>query len=233
MSDGRGATGGPDQLAAARRRFAAMVAHELRGPLTAAVGHAELLVMLTNGAATDPTVAGMAREIHTAVEAVSAVIDDVLLATVGPDQLELRPVYLAEALAEGLPDDPHLATLAAPLRAAPRVRGDAPLVARILAELVRNGRAPSGGREQPRLSARLLGADVLLEAADSGPPILPEERTAALDRLDREPAGLRSRRNPALGLSVARALAEAMGGRLEIDDAPGDGCRLRLRLPAA
>jgi signal transduction histidine kinase len=233
MSDASAGTGGPDQLAAARRRFAAMVAHELRGPLTAAVGHAELLVMLTAERESDAAIAGMAREIQAAVEAVSAVIDDVLLASVGPDQLELRAVYLAEALAEGLPDDPHLAALAAPLRTAPQVRGDAALVARILAELVRNGRAPTGGREQPRLNARREGAHVVVEAADSGPPILPEERGAALDRLDREPGGLRSRRNPALGLSVARVLAEAMGGGLEIDDAPAGGCRLRLRLPAA
>jgi signal transduction histidine kinase len=223
----------PDERGAGRRRFAAMVAHELRGPLTAALGQAEMLVLMTADSAADPAVAGIARDIHSAMEAIAASIDDVLLATNGPGPLELGPVFLAEALAEGLPEDPHLAALAAPLRQAPQVCGDRGLVARVLAELVRNGRAPSHGREQPQLSVRSAGAEVAVDFTDSGPPILTDERAAALDRLDRKPGGLRSHRNPALGLTVARVLTEAMRGSLEIDDAPGGGCVFRLRLPAA
>lgn len=223
----------PDQRGAARRRFAGMVAHELRGPLTAALGQAEMLVLMTADSGADPAVAGIARDIHAAMEAIAASIDDVLLATSGPGRVELGPVFLAEALAEGLPEDAYLATLAAPLRQAPQVRGDRRLVARVLAELVRNGRAPSNGREQPLLTVRAEGAGVIVDFTDSGPPILPEERAAALDRLDRKPGGLRSHRNPALGLTVARVLAEAMRGSLEIDDAAGGGCVFRLRMPAA
>ena len=224
---------GSEGPGAARQRFAAMVAHELRGPLTAALGQAEMLVLMTGDSRADPAVAGIARDIHSAVEAMAASIDDVLLTTAGPGQLEVVPVFLAEALAEGLPDDPQLAALAAPLVQAPQVRGDPNLVARALAELVRNGRAPSNGREQPQLNVRADGTDVIVDFTDSGPPILREERAAALDRLDRKPGGLRSHRNPALGLTVARVLAEAMGGSLTIDDARDGGCVFRLRLPAA
>ena len=219
-------------LLAARRRFATMVVHEVRGPLTAAMGQAELLTM-ADAERDGPFRAGVASDIVEALDHLAAVLDDVLVVTNGPGPLATEPVDLAAALRDGLVGDAHTDALAAALAGAPAVRGDAAGVARILAELIANARAPRSGREQPRLTWWSDDGAVVVDVIDSGPTILAEERTAALDRLDRETSGLRSRRNPGLGVTVARVLAEGMAGSLTIADAAGSGCVFRLRLPQA
>jgi signal transduction histidine kinase len=64
--------------------------------------------------------------------------------------------------------------------------------------------------------------------ADDGPGIPPEDRRAALARGTRlDPA----RSGSGLGLAIARDIATAYGGALELDEAPGGGLAVRLRLP--
>ncbi len=210
-----------------------MVAHELRGPLSGAMGLSELLVR-SPADFDDATRTEMLADILGSVERVVAVLDDVLLAVHGPDRLSDETVDLAASLVRGLgAADPHLDALAAPLSDAPPVRGDAAAVARVLAELVANGRAPSAGRQQPALTWQAGAGEVAVDVADAGPAILPEEREVAVNRLDRAPGGLRSKRNPGLGVEVARVLAEAMGGGVSIDDGPDGGCVFRVRFPLA
>ncbi|MFJ6016483.1 ATP-binding protein [Streptomyces sp. NPDC092952] len=80
----------------------------------------------------------------------------------------------------------------------------------------------------------------VVEVADDGPGIEPDEAHRVFDRFyratphDRSTApGFGATREPGsgLGLAIAAAIAAAHGGRLELDNRPGQGCAFRLILP--
>ena len=113
----------------------------------------------------------------------------------------------------------------------PAVRTDAALVHEILSELVANSATftPRGGRIT--IAGRLLpGGDVEVTVRDTGPGIAGDELPLAGERFGRG-AGAMGFPGAGLGLGVAGALAERLGGRLTIE--PGPGGRARVQLPAA
>lgn len=80
------------------------------------------------------------------------------------------------------------------------------------------------------LSLRREGARALLTVADAGQGIAVADQARIFGKFERvdhgEPGG------SGLGLYIARRLAEAMGGTLTVDSAPGEGARFTLALPA-
>ena len=102
------------------------------------------------------------------------------------------------------------------------VRGDATRLRQVIANLVANAlrhgtRATvEVGEEEGR---------VVVSVTDEGPGVAP-----GIDPFARGASGAGS---SGYGLWLARAIAEAHGGRLEVVDAPGRGARLRLSLPSS
>lgn len=72
---------------------------------------------------------------------------------------------------------------------------------------------------------------VEIEFADSGTGIPPEQRARIFDAFVRGD-GARSSDGAGLGLAIARAIVEAHGGRIWIEDAPV-GARVRFSLPGS
>jgi two-component system sensor histidine kinase MprB len=71
-----------------------------------------------------------------------------------------------------------------------------------------------------------------LRVRDHGPGIAPEDRPLVFDRFYRS-AAARSLPGSGLGLAIVREIAEAHGGTVTADDAPGGGALLRLSLNGA
>jgi signal transduction histidine kinase len=86
---------------------------------------------------------------------------------------------------------------------------------------------PRGGHVW--LRARREGNQVVLESADDGPGIAPEDLPHVFDRLYRSDRS-RSERGLGLGLSLVRAIARAHGGEATVSSAPGAGATFRLSL---
>lgn len=76
------------------------------------------------------------------------------------------------------------------------------------------------------LSANRAGHEILLSVADDGPGIDP----AIQERLF-EPFFTTRSDGTGLGLAIVRGVAEAHGGSVSLDSAPGQGSRFTLRLP--
>lgn len=111
-------------------------------------------------------------------------------------------------------------------------RTDASLLHTALSNLLLNAlqHAPSGSpvRVQARLDA---AGDLIVDVANSGKPIAPDDRARIFERFargsDARPGGM------GLGLSIARHFVEAVGGRLELVDNPSDETVFRVTLPAS
>ena len=113
----------------------------------------------------------------------------------------------------------------------PPLRTDAALVHEILSELIGNAatHTPRGGTIT--LAGRQLpGGRVELAVTDTGPGVAGREVAMVTERFARG-TGAAGLPGAGLGLGVASALAERLGGRLAVDAGPGG--RARLELPAA
>ena len=82
------------------------------------------------------------------------------------------------------------------------------------------GRRP----HRPRLAAG--NGAVRVDVADSGPGVPPEERERIFDAFISHDVN-----GTGLGLPIAKELAVALGGRIELQSEPGRGSRFRLVLP--
>ena len=103
---------------------------------------------------------------------------------------------------------------------------DGDRVLQIISNLLSNAFrwTPDGGRID--LALQSSNGTVTVDVADTGPGIAREER----DRIFR-PFWSHDGRGTGLGLPIARELAVALGGRIELETEMGKGSRFRLVLP--
>ncbi len=198
--------------------------HDLRGLLNATSINAEVLRRVAEDEASrqavDAIVDGVKRT-NTALVAAFAVLE--LEARERADH-DLRG--LAErALAAYGPKDVALAD-----GEWPRVRGDARLIVRVIAELVRNAVQASeraGAVRPPFLSATRSGADVTVSVRDWGAGFRTTDKARLLKLVVTSTGGVRGR-----GLIVAERAVRLHEGRLTLFTHE-DGAEVRLTLPAA
>ena len=224
---------GLDRQEASRRHLAENLAHELRTPLMLIQGRIE--AMQDGVVNIGPT--GM-EALHTEVLRLSRLVGQIeRLATdeADPPTLSLRPVALHEIALD------TYRTFAGAFE----TRGinfevnasiadavaDPDAVRQIVTNLLTNAAkyAPTGGRVEIVTQQRT--AEAFLRVADNGSAIPAAQRELIFRRFVRgeTPDGTRG---VGLGLAIARDLAEAMGGALQL--APGEqGNTFELRLPAA
>jgi signal transduction histidine kinase len=112
------------------------------------------------------------------------------------------------------------------------VAGNRELVGQALSNVVDNAIKYSAGSEDtPSVLVSLTrrGGDLVLEVADNGPGIPPEDMERVTERFVRLEQS-RSRPGSGLGLSLARAVMEFHGGRLELS-AKNPGLSVRMIFP--
>ncbi len=88
---------------------------------------------------------------------------------------------------------------------------------------------PAGGRVA--VTAGVDEEDAWLRVADNGPGISREEQQRVFEPFYRSERDRRFPQGLGLGLTIARDLVLAHGGRLELDSQPGQGSRFTLYLP--
>nr|WP_246283696.1 HAMP domain-containing sensor histidine kinase [Nocardioides perillae] len=222
-----------------RAQLVSTVAHELRTPLSAIVGHSELALDR------DGLDAGT-RDALTAVQRSAGRIDGLVrdllaLSRAGDPQAEVErlPVDLRAVV-----DDVHdLLGLAAAEQGvelvvegdpAAVVPGDATLLDRVVQNLVGNAVKYSPGGGRVTVSLRRGGGEVALAVADEGIGIAADE----LDRLFGEfyrsgdPAA-RAQPGTGLGLAIVERIVARHGGRVTVTSQPGRGSTFTVHLPAA
>jgi two-component system, OmpR family, sensor histidine kinase KdpD len=113
----------------------------------------------------------------------------------------------------------------------PRVRADAALLERAVANVMENALAWSPLDAHVRVEAVAAQDRVDLHIVDRGPGIPPARREDVFRPFQR--LGDRSNGSGVgLGLAVARGFVEAMGGRIAVEDTPGGGVTMVISLKA-
>ncbi|HEY8216336.1 MAG TPA: HAMP domain-containing sensor histidine kinase [Acidimicrobiia bacterium] len=227
------------ERAAAQSRleqFVADASHELRTPVTAIRGYAELY---RGGGLQDREQLDRAmRRIEQESARMGALVEDLLvLARLDEQQpLERHPVDLGvlveDAVADARAVDPERPiTLHDPDPAI--VLGDEQRLRQVLANLLTNARVHTPPRAGIHVAVERSNGRVELTVADEGPGIALHDRQRIFERFSRaDRSRSRERGGAGLGLSIVAAVVAAHGGVVQVTDAPGGGAAFVVDLPA-
>ncbi|MEA3019726.1 MAG: two-component system, OmpR family, sensor histidine kinase KdpD [Actinomycetota bacterium] len=144
-----------------------------------------------------------------------------LLSDVGPDEIVSAALNSLGPLAD------HVVVDVA--ESLPRVSVDPALLERALANVIGNAVQATGDASQVRVEAGTVGALLHIRVVDRGPGIARGDRERVFQPFQR--LGDRTSNGVGLGLAVARGFVEAMHGDLTVEDTPGGGATMVVRLP--
>ncbi len=225
------------RLSALRADFVSLVSHELRSPLAAAIGSAITLrerwqqltppqresflslivdetrrcAMLVGDVLDTSRIEGGTFSYHfTDLDVAPLVEDAVASARVGQDR-----VRVTASVPGALP-----------------VRGDRERLRQVLTNLIDNAVKYSPLTEAVEVSGLRRDGCVLVEVSDRGPGVAPEAQALIFEKFGRGTAGASGKPGTGLGLFIARSIAEAHGGSLDVRSAPPAGATFTLTLPA-
>jgi len=220
------------------RRFIADASHELATPLTSIQGYAELF---ERGAVAGPEdLAKAMSRIRSEADRMGGLIDDLLLLTALNAGRPVRegPVDLARVGADAVDDARAVEpgrTFELDAPGAVVVVGDEDRLRQVAANLTANARrhTPPGTLVTVRVSAQ--GLSGVLEVADHGGGLAPDQAARAFDRFWRaDDARARTSGGGAgLGLAIVAAIVHAHGGRALVAPTPGGGATFRVEIPIA
>jgi len=215
------------------RQFLMSVSHELRTPLTAIKGHVDAI---RDGLFDDPELERASLDV-VAGETIrlERLVGDVLdLAKLNAHRFtvhdhEVDIGALVEQAHASFGEEARRRQIDFGLDAdptAPTIVTDGDRVLQILTNLLANAFrwTPDGGTVT--LGSGATSDRVWIDVRDTGPGIQPDER----DRIF-TPFISRDNHGTGLGLPIARELAHALGGKIELDSVVGEGSRFRVVLP--
>ncbi|MFA7261996.1 MAG: HAMP domain-containing sensor histidine kinase [Caulobacter sp.] len=219
------------------------IAHDLRSPLTRLRARMESALIEVEAGKGDPKQALIqalddADNVLTTFNAVLA-IARLQAAGSAPDQTLFDPGQLAADMAELYEPLCEEKGIDFKVELIPRltVKAARPILAQALANVIDNAikYTPPGGAVMIRVRRRSSG-EIEFSVTDNGPGVPLEDRNRVVQRFVRL-ENSRSESGSGLGLSLVAAVAEAHGGRLELDEGPGQydgfgpGLRVALVLP--
>lgn len=213
--------------------FMATVSHELRTPLTPLKGFLETIRRRR-----DELEPEAIEQIHTSMSAqvsrLERLVGDLLaVAELDAGGVEVaKHVFDVAAVASAVVEETDSDRVRIEETATRvRARGDTKAAHRVIAALVDNGMKHTESHVVVRV-AREGRDSVVVEVVDDGPGIAPWDHDKVFERFGRLGDHLTRTQGPGLGLPIARALAEQMGGELTLESDVDEGACFRLRLPA-
>ncbi|OFW21568.1 MAG: hypothetical protein A3H97_12730 [Acidobacteria bacterium RIFCSPLOWO2_02_FULL_65_29] len=217
-----------DQTSLARLgEMAAVIAHEVKNPLTAVRGAIQVIGGRLPAGSKDVPIIG---EILARLDALNDLIKELLLFA-RPQQPKLAPIDLRSLLclvADLLSRDPAYPGVRIETSGeAPPMSGDAELLKIVFQNLFINAAQAMHGHGLIRASIRLENDWLRVEVADEGPGIPPDTRPLLF-----QPFHTTKSRGTGLGLSTAKRFVELHGGTITVDCPPAGGTTVLVQLPA-
>jgi two-component system, OmpR family, sensor kinase len=224
------------------RQFVADASHELRNPLAAIRGYAELTRRDREQLPTEAAYA-MSR-VESEAERMSHLVEDMLLLArldSGPD-LDLQPCDLSDIVINAVSDaraagPDHAWQLSLPQYPVIAL-GDRHRLQQVMANLLANARTHTPPGTRVHTQASVDGPDAVVTVTDNGPGIPPEVSNRVFERFARGDAS-RTRTpdssaggSTGLGLAIVAAVVAAHHGNVAVSSQPGH-TQFTVRLPLA
>lgn len=226
---------------AAKSQFLSRMSHEMRTPLNAVIGFAQLMRM-TQGGGPGTELGAYAEHVLDAGEHLLALINDVLdlqkveegamalsLSPIALDEIVLRTLELLQpaAAARNVTFDNRLARDT-------WVRADVQRLRQIVLNIASNAIKYNHPGGTVRVSVESsTQSHIIMAIEDTGPGMTTDQMARLFqpfERLGRETSNIEG---TGLGLIIARSLARAIGGRLEVSSTAGEGTRVSIELQRA
>ncbi|MGH3009702.1 MAG: sensor histidine kinase [Gaiellaceae bacterium] len=226
------------RLSALRADFVSLVSHELRSPMAAVIGAARTLQdrwRLLGVAQRDSFLALIADETDRLAELVADVLDTSRLEA-GTFSYRFEDVDLAglvvDAVESAALTQQDVRVVAAVNGDLPAIRDDRARLRQVLGNLIDNAVKYSPEGEKVEVTTLAADSGVRISVRDAGPGIPREHQTRIFEKFGRVDVPGASKPGTGLGLFIARSIAEAHGGTLEVDSVPREGATFVLTLPA-
>jgi signal transduction histidine kinase len=224
------------RLSALRADFVSLVSHELRSPMASVIGSAKTLRDRWRELSPERRASFLAlieHETKRLAELVSDVLDTSRIES-GSFSYSFADVDIGElvqesaAAAESGQDEVRI--VASVHRPLPLVRGDRERLRQVVTNLLDNAvkYSPAGGEVE--VEALAENGRINVEVRDRGPGVAPENQQLIFEKFGRV-SGEQSKPGTGLGLFIARSIAQAHGGSLEVHSRPGSGAVFRLAIP--
>jgi signal transduction histidine kinase len=211
-------------------RLSGSIVHDLRNPLAAIYGGAEMLV---DADLPPGHVKRLAGNIYRASRRIQELLQDLLNVSRGktgaPEMCRLREVASAACDSLAAAADAQGVTVSLSIPAEIELPLERSRMERAFVNLVANAleAMPEGGAVT--ISAALDNASAVVEVQDNGPGIAPEIKSQLF-----QPFVTGGKRNGlGLGLALTRQTVLEHGGDMWVESEPGRGARFSIRLPGA
>jgi signal transduction histidine kinase len=224
------------ELDAMKSDFVAVTSHELRTPLTAVQGFIKTLRRPDVRLSPDEMAEFLAI-VDRQAERLTRLVEGLLLtARIDAGTVDLQmdsvdvPTVLGEVLLELEPDRRRVQLEIDP--SLPRMVTDGQRLGQIARNLIENALKFSPEDALVRVTAVPEGGSLVLEVADRGPGIPPQELTHIFERFH-QVGGALSRRGQGLGLGlyIVRNIVDALNGSVAVRSFPGEGATFSVRIP--
>ena len=212
------------------QQFIQDASHELRTPITVALGHAELI----QRGATDPVTADDARVVVEELTRLRKLADRLLIlaAAEHPGFIHRTSFEVEPLLVDAIRRWGHVKRRWTISVEDLTVLADRDRLGLALDTLIENAVKHTGEHDRIELSVRSEAQAAVLTVADTGTGIAPEDLERIFDRFARAGRRRGGDNGMGLGLAIVRAVAEAHGGAVRASGKPGAGASFEIVVPA-
>lgn len=224
-----------EQGVTAQRRFVADASHELKTPLTAIRGNADLLGRGLGERHTEEAAAAILRE----STRMQRIVNDLLAIAEleSTPEMQLEAVELNQLVRRVAGDLRLIAdgrTLQVNGDGTAVVTGDLDKLERALRDLVQNAISSTSPDGRIEIGVARHDGGVVINVADDGHGIPVAHLPHVFERFYRvDPARARAGGGTGLGLTIVQSIAEAHGGSVTVRNGHFGGAEFEIRLPAA
>ncbi|MEX0674786.1 MAG: ATP-binding protein [Gaiellaceae bacterium] len=226
------------RLSALRADFVSLVSHELRSPMAAVIGSATTLQQRwreLRPEQRDSFLELIASETTRLAQLVGDVLDTSRIEA-GTFSYAFADVdvgrLVQDAVAAAELGQDEVKVVAAVRGSLPSVRGDGERLRQVIGNLVDNAVKYSPSGSEVRVAGYSHGDRVFVDVSDRGPGIAPEHQGLIFEKFGRASTDGAGKPGTGLGLFIARSIAEAHGGTLDVQSALDRGATFTLALPA-
>jgi signal transduction histidine kinase len=227
------------RLSELRADFVSLVSHELRSPMAAVIGAARTLQdrwRMLSAAQRESFLALIGDETSRLAELVGDVLDTSRIEagtfSYRFDEVDLGRV-VDEAVEAAVLAQQEVPVIASVVGRLPAIRGDRARLRQVLGNLIENAvkYSPEGG--EVRVSAAASNGAVRIAVRDRGPGIPQDQQGRIFEKFGRAEVEGGSKPGTGLGLFIARSIAEAHGGSLDVTSGAEPGTIFTLTLPVS